>query len=154
MIWSRGRPAPNRRGPLVLVAKTPPSVARSGCGGVDQEPLALLGEDRPEGREGDPGLDGDRHVGGRVVDDPVERPGVDRDARARGGCRRSRARCRPPGGRSRAPAATRSRDGLAEGVDGLGAVGGRGVTAVAEPAAGRGVGPGQGGVSGRGLGSG
>ena len=51
-----------------------------GLRGVDQEPLALLGEDRPEGRQRDPGLDGDRHVGGRVVDDPVERPGVERHA--------------------------------------------------------------------------
>ena len=52
-----------------------------GMGGVDQQPLTLLGQDRPQGREGHPGLDGDRHVGGRVVDQAVERPGVDGHAR-------------------------------------------------------------------------
>ena len=41
----------------------------------------LLGQGRPQRRQGHPGLDGDRHVGGRVVDQAVDRPGVDGHAR-------------------------------------------------------------------------
>ena len=55
-----------------------------------------------------PGLDGDRHVGGRVVDDPVERPGVDRDAGVAGGAAVIERGAAPLRVDARAPAATRS----------------------------------------------
>ena len=55
-----------------------------GLGGIDQQPLPFRGKDRTQGLQRDPRLDGDRHVGGRVVDHLVERPRVERDARRAG----------------------------------------------------------------------
>ena len=111
-----------------------------GLGNVDQEPLAVLVEDRPERGDSRPGLDGDGHVGVRVVDHPVQARDVDR----RAGSTRGTAvvKGRPPTlGVDGSTGFRLSRDGLADLVHGMGMDHFGRAAAVAERAGPGGYGP-------------
>ena len=59
----------------------PPSGRQLGIGCVDQHALMLFGQDRPQGRQGHPRFDRDRHVGERIIDQPADARRVDGHAR-------------------------------------------------------------------------
>ena len=78
-----GRVAPRAEPPRAtgVGREDPAERGAIGSGGVDGEPLPLLGKDRAQAREGHAGLDRDGHVGRRVVDHLVQGTRVDRDPR-------------------------------------------------------------------------
>ena len=98
MTWSRGPAEAESPGTAGVGGEDPAQCRPVGLRGFEGEALALLGQEDSEPSEGDPGLDGDRHVGRRIVDDPVERSEVDRHAGPGREAPVSRARCVPPCG--------------------------------------------------------
>ncbi len=117
----------------------------------------LLGQDGAEGREGHPGLDGDRHVGERVIDQPVEAAGAHDHARTARDAAVVERRAAP----LRIDGVTQAHllaDQVAERIDVVGSIFRQGGPAIADRSGRGGIGPGrlngrcQGGCSDHGLG--
>ncbi len=118
----------------------PPIVARSGWGAFDQHALMLLNQDRAEGRQRHTGLDGDGHIGERVIDQPVEAAGVHDHARPAGNAAVIDRRAAPLRVDGSAQAHLLA-DQVAERLDVLGAERLQGRPAVADRAGRGGIGP-------------
>ena len=108
---------------------------------IDQQPLVLLGQNRVQRGRRDPGLHRDRHVGVRIVDDPAERPGVDRDSGAAGYSPIVERGGAALGIDGKAITCVLA-NGLAEVNNGLGPEPGQRQTAIAQRPRGRRIGPG------------